>query len=48
MKIEINNKDTYESKIWRSQDNISENINCYEISVLQPGHANPGSSESEW
>ena len=32
---------------WRSQDNTSEDIRCYEISELQPGHANVGSSESD-
>jgi len=35
------------NKGWRSQDNISENIKFYEISELQPEHANRGSSESD-
>jgi len=34
-------------KWWWSQDDVSGNIRCYEISELQPGHANPGSSESD-
>ena len=31
----------------QSRDHISGNLRCYEIPDLQPGHANPGSSESD-
>ena len=34
-------------KEWWSQNNVSKNIRCYEISELRPGHANLGSSESD-
>jgi len=32
---------------WQSRDHITGNLRCYEISGLQPGHANSGSSESD-
>ena len=34
-------------KEWQSRDHIIGNLGCYEIPDLQPGHANPGSSESD-
>ena len=45
--IETNNKDTYESKKVTVSRYICGNIRCYEISELQPEHANSGSSESD-
>ena len=46
-KMKTNKKIPVNRKEWQSRDHISGTRMCYEIPDLQPGHANPGSSESD-